>query len=85
MSSETLIIVPTYNERANIPVLVAGLMKHENVRVMVVDDNSPDGTGEVAEDLGRQYNGRVSVLHRTTNRGFGRSYLDGMQIGRAHV
>ena len=79
MSLSALVIIPTYNERANIPVLVTGLMQHANVRVLVVDDNSPDGTGALAEDLGRQYNGRVSVLHRTTNRGFGRSYIDGMK------
>ena len=79
MSLSALVIIPTYNERANIPVLFAGLMKHANVRVLVVDDNSPDGTGALAEALGREYNGRVSVLHRTTNRGFGRSYIDGMK------
>jgi dolichol-phosphate mannosyltransferase len=79
VSPSALVIIPTYNERANIPVLVAGLMKHDNVRVLVVDDNSPDGTGQVAEDLGREYGGRVSVLHRTTDRGFGRSYIDGMK------
>ncbi len=79
MSVSALVIIPTYNERANIPVLVAGLMRHANVRVLVVDDNSPDGTGALAEELGRQYDGRVSVLHRTTNRGFGRSYIDGMK------
>ncbi|MEQ1728939.1 MAG: polyprenol monophosphomannose synthase [Vicinamibacterales bacterium] len=79
MSVSALVIIPTYNERANIPVLVAGLMKHANVRVLVVDDNSPDGTGALAEELGREHNGRVTVLHRTTNRGFGRSYIDGMK------
>ncbi len=79
MSVSALVIIPTYNERANIPVLVAGLMKHANVRVLVVDDNSPDGTGARAEELGREHNGRVTVLHRTTNRGFGRSYIDGMK------
>lgn len=79
MSPSVLVVIPTYNERANIPPLVAGLMKHDNVRVLVVDDNSPDGTGDVAEALGREYDGRVSVLRRTTNRGFGRSYIDGMK------
>ena len=79
MSPSALVIIPTYNERANLPVLVAGLMKHADVRVLVVDDNSPDGTGALADTLGRAYEGRVSVLHRTTNRGFGRSYIDGMR------
>lgn len=79
MSRSALVVIPTYNERANLPVLVRGLMAHDGVRVLVVDDNSPDGTGEVAETLGREYPGRVEVLHRTTNRGFGRSYIDGMK------
>lgn len=79
MSRTALVIIPTYNERANLPVLVRGLMVHDGVRVLVVDDQSPDGTGEVAESLGREFPGRVEVLHRTMNRGFGRSYIDGMK------
>lgn len=79
MSLSALVVIPTYNERANIPVLVGELMKHASVRVLVVDDNSPDGTAALAEELGREYAGRVSVLRRTSNRGFGRSYIDGMK------
>ena len=74
-----LVIVPTYNERANLPVLVAGLMQHAGVRVLVVDDQSPDGTGEVAEGLAREHAGRVEVMHRTGRRGLGRSYIDGIR------
>jgi dolichol-phosphate mannosyltransferase len=73
------VIIPTYNERANLPVLIEGLMQHAEVRALVVDDQSPDGTGEIADTLARQYPGRVSVLHRTGKRGFGRSYIDGMK------
>jgi dolichol-phosphate mannosyltransferase len=72
------VIVPTYNERTNLPVLVAGLMKHRDVRVLVVDDCSPDGTGEVADALARAYPGRVEVMHRTGKKGLGRSYIDGI-------
>lgn len=79
MTPSAIVIIPTYNERANIATLVTGLMKHDGVRVLVVDDNSPDGTGACAESLAAEYPGRVSVLHRTTNRGFGRSYIDGMR------
>jgi dolichol-phosphate mannosyltransferase len=75
-----LVVVPTYNERENLPLLVDGLMKHPNVRVLVVDDQSPDGTGELAESLARQHPGRISVLHRTKNRGLGRSYVDGLKL-----
>ena len=78
MSLSALVVVPTYNERANLPVLVAGLMQHANVRVLIVDDQSPDGTGDVAESLAKQFPGRIDVMHRTERRGFGRSYIDGM-------
>lgn len=79
MSPSALVVIPTYNERANLPVLVDGLMRHANVRVLVVDDRSPDGTGEVADGLAREHTGRVEVLHRTGKKGFGRSYVEGMQ------
>jgi len=75
---QALVVIPTYNERANLPILVAGLMALDGVRVMVVDDQSPDGTGEVADELAGAHAGRVQVLHRTSQRGFGRSYIDGL-------
>jgi dolichol-phosphate mannosyltransferase len=74
-----LVITPTYNERDNLPVLIAALMRQPDVAVLVVDDQSPDGTGELADDLARQHPGRIEVLHRTQNRGLGRSYIDGMR------
>jgi dolichol-phosphate mannosyltransferase len=78
-----LVVIPTYNERANIPVLVKGLLPYPNVRVLVVDDQSPDGTGEVADGLAREFPGRVNVLHRTGKKGFGRSYIDGLRLALA--
>jgi dolichol-phosphate mannosyltransferase len=74
-----MVIVPTYNERANLAVLLAGLMKHASVRVLIVDDQSPDGTGDIADTLARDYQGRVEVMHRTGRRGLGRSYIDGIK------
>jgi len=74
-----MVIVPTYNERANLPVLIAELMKQPGVRVLVVDDHSPDGTGAVADELAREHSGRITVLHRTGRRGLGRSYVDGIR------
>ena len=74
-----LVVVPTFNERANLPTLIAGLMRHPNVRVMVVDDQSPDGTGEIADVLAREHAGRIEVMHRTERRGLGRSYIDGIR------
>ena len=82
-ASTVLVIVPTYNERANLPIVTEGLMRHANVRLLVVDDDSPDGTGAIADDLSRQYPGRIDVLHRTGRRGLGRSYLDGFRAALA--
>jgi dolichol-phosphate mannosyltransferase len=77
-AKRALVIVPTYNERENLPVLVTQLMQQPGVSVLVVDDHSPDETGEVADALARDYPGRIEVMHRTGDRGLGRSYIDGM-------
>ena len=74
-----LVIVPTFNERDNLPVLVGALMQQPNVTLLVVDDASPDGTGDVADALARQHPGRIEVMHRTGRRGLGRSYIDGIR------
>ena len=74
-----LVIIPTYNERENLPALVQQLLDIPDLRVLVVDDGSPDGTGTVANELAMRSNGRVSVLHRTGQRGLGRAYLDGIR------
>jgi dolichol-phosphate mannosyltransferase len=73
-----LVIVPTYNERQNLPLLVEELMHHPGIRVLVVDDQSPDGTGDIADGLATTHAGRVDVMHRTGHRGLGRSYIDGI-------
>jgi dolichol-phosphate mannosyltransferase len=74
-----LVIVPTYNERDNLPVLAAALMRHPNVSLLVVDDQSPDGTGAIADSLVREFPGRIDAMHRTAKRGLGRSYIDGIR------
>jgi dolichol-phosphate mannosyltransferase len=74
-----LVVVPTYNERENLPVLAAGVLKHDGFRLLVVDDGSPDGTGAIADRLAADHPGRVEVMHRTGVRGLGRSYVDGLQ------
>jgi dolichol-phosphate mannosyltransferase len=74
-----LVIVPTYNERENLPILLEQLMQIADVRVLVVDDQSPDGTGALADDLAGRHAGRVDVMHRTGRRGLGRSYVDGFK------
>ena len=74
-----LVVIPTYNERENLPDLVRAILAHDGFRVMVVDDGSPDGTGGIADDLAKEFPGRVDVLHRTGKRGLGRSYVDGLK------
>ena len=68
-----LVVIPTYNERETLPVLAEGVLARDGYRILVVDDGSPDGTGDVADALAARYPGRVDVLHRTGKRGLGRS------------
>ena len=74
-----LVVVPTYNERENLPLLVQGVLAHRGFRMLIVDDGSPDGTGAVADALAAEHPGRVEVMHRTGRRGLGRSYIDGLR------
>ncbi len=77
MTSPTIIIVPTYNERDNLPQLVRRLMAQPAaLDILVVDDNSPDGTGQVADDIAAG-NPKVHVLHRQEKNGLGRAYIAG--------
>src|SRR4029434_10017068 len=73
-----LVVTPTYNEKDNLPLLAAGVLKHDGFRLLVVDDGSPDGTGAIADRLAQEHPGRVEVMHRTGPRGLGRSYVDGL-------
>ena len=76
---KTLVLVPTYNERENLPVLVADILTVPGTLVLVLDDQSPDRTGAVADALAKAHPGRVDVLHRTGPRGLGVSYLEGFR------
>ena len=79
MDLNTLVIVPTYNERENLPVMVQRVMALPvNVDLLIVDDNSPDGTGQIADDLGKQFP-RLHVLHRAEKNGLGRAYCAGFK------
>ena len=82
-SPRVLIVVPTYNERENLPLLARGVLVHDGYSLLVVDDGSPDGTGQVADALAAEHPDRISVLHRTGARGLGRSYVDGLAIAVA--
>jgi dolichol-phosphate mannosyltransferase len=78
MSVDALVVVPTYNERDNIGVLVPRLLAIDGLHILIVDDGSPDGTGAEADRLAAASGGRLTVMHRTGPRGLGRSYVDGM-------
>ena len=74
------VIIPTYNERENIESLVAQLLALPlAVHVTVVDDNSPDGTGEIADRLTAESDGRVGVIHRAGKLGLGTAYIAGFR------
>jgi dolichol-phosphate mannosyltransferase len=77
---DTIVVIPTFNERENIHEHASGVLEaNPKVAVLIVDDNSPDGTGEIADGLVNECPGRVFVLHRTTKEGLGRAYLAGFR------
>lgn len=79
------IVIPTYNEAENLPKLTAEVLALPlpDLSILVVDDNSPDGSGELAEELGQQYQGRVKVMHRAGKLGLGTAYIQGFQAAIA--
>jgi dolichol-phosphate mannosyltransferase len=75
-----LVIIPTYDERENLPLLIGQLLAIPDLRILIVDDASPDGTGQLADEYAAANRARVQVLHRTGKRGLGLSYIDGMYV-----
>lgn len=80
-----MVVIPTYNEAENLPVLAAEIwaLTIPGLSILVVDDNSPDGTGRVADELVQQHPGRIQVLHRTRKEGLGRAYVAGFKYALA--
>jgi len=80
---KVLVVLPTYNERENISRIVPALfaLQIANFHLLIVDDNSPDGTGQVADELGAQaaYRGKINVLHRAEKQGLGPAYIEGFK------
>ena len=72
-----LVVIPTYNEAENLRRLVGMVLDQRTFDVLIVDDNSPDGTGELAEALVAHYPGRVAVVHRAGKLGLGTAYRTG--------
>ena len=73
------VVIATYNERDNLAALASAILQHDGYRVIVVDDDSPDGTGALADELAATYTGRLTVIHRTSARGLGRSLVAGLK------
>jgi dolichol-phosphate mannosyltransferase len=75
------IVLPTYNEAENLPKMVSALyaLPLADLKLLIVDDNSPDGTGEIAEQIARQRSGCISVIHRQGKLGLGTAYIQGFQ------
>lgn len=82
--NKTLVVVPTYNERENLPPVTARVMGLPvPVDLLVVDDNSPDGTGKLADEMAGK-EPRMHVLHRTEKNGLGRAYIAGFKWALEH-
>jgi dolichol-phosphate mannosyltransferase len=82
-SARTLIVIPTYSERENLEALFTGIRQHQpDADILVVDDASPDGTAERAEELG-MHDGRIRVLRRPRRLGIGSAYRDRFRDGLA--
>lgn len=80
-SIKALVIIPTYDERANVPRVVERVLEQGSAfHILIVDDNSPDGTGAVADELARESD-RVNVLHRPGKEGLGAAYISGLKWG----
>jgi dolichol-phosphate mannosyltransferase len=80
----TLVILPTYNEKENLPLLLKAIHEHvPHVHILVVDDNSPDGTGQIADDFAAQ-DERIWALHRSGKLGLGTAYIEGFRYGLAN-
>src|SRR5450756_1487209 len=73
-----IVVVPTYNEIENLERIV-GLIREQpgGFHILIVDDNSPDGTGRLADELSSRHPGEVQVLHRASKEGLGRAYVAG--------
>src|SRR6195952_2476679 len=81
-SQRTLVIIPTFNERDNLPLIVGRVhVARPDVHVLIVDDGSPDGTGELADDLSLADPDRIHVMHRSSKAGLGAAYLAGFAWG----
>jgi len=81
---KTTFVIPTYNEAENIPKLVKAVMELPvAINLLIVDDNSPDGSGDLAEQMKKEHPGRIQVLHRKGKLGLGSAYIQGFRQAMA--
>jgi dolichol-phosphate mannosyltransferase len=79
-----LIVLPTYNERENLRPVIEAIQQHAPLaHVVIVDDNSPDGTGDLADELSKTQSEKISVLHRPRKEGLGPAYVAGFKFALA--
>lgn len=80
MTANGIVVLPTYNERANLEKVISGIARHmPELKVLIVDDNSPDGTGDLADVLSQRNPDRIMVLHREKKAGLGKAYIAGFR------
>jgi len=84
VAERALVVIPTYNEIKNLPRIVPEVLRQDpRIEVLVVDDGSPDGTGELADRMGAE-DARIHCLHRTAKEGLGKAYLAGFRWALEH-
>ena len=85
MKSDSIVIIPTYNEKENIEKIIRRVFSYEkDFNILVVDDNSPDGTGTIVKSLMNEFPERLSILERTEKQGLGLAYIAGFKWSLQH-
>ena len=81
-----ILVIPTYNEAENLPILAKAIfdLGIKDLQILVVDDNSPDGCGDVADGLHTQYGNQFRVIHRQNKQGLGKAYIQGLDWALKH-
>ncbi|MBI2954359.1 MAG: polyprenol monophosphomannose synthase [Chloroflexi bacterium] len=81
-----MVVLPTYNEAENLPALVSAIfdLGIDRTEILVIDDNSPDGTGQIAEELAIKHDRKLRVIHRPGKRGLGTAYVVGFRYALEH-
>ena len=81
-TSKISVIIPTYNEAGNLPVLIKNIFDQsiQNLHLLIIDDSSPDGTAIIANQLAKEYPGKIELIQREAKLGLGSAYLSLIHI-----